>query len=229
MSESSRISIDNLWTHNMTAGDGSRAGDNNYLTGPGGSDRKTGPDDVSRNVFVIYGRDDEARKAVFDYLLALRLNPLEWEELVAATRSTAPSLADVVRKAPLRARAVVALLTPDDVVHLHPALRGDGDTAAERLISCQARPNVFLELGIALATHPSSTIVLQAGLMRETADLAGLNYIRLDDTPRWRHKVAERLQSAGCPVNLSGDWSNPERSAGLAAFRRTAQDAPRPS
>ncbi|MEU8819986.1 TIR domain-containing protein [Actinoplanes sp. NPDC048796] len=229
MSESSRTSIGSVQTHNMTTGDYSRAGDDNYVTGPSGSDRKTDPDDVSRNVFVIYGRDDEARKVVFDYLLALRLNPLEWEELVAATRSTAPSLADVVRNAPRRARAVVALLTPDDVVHLHPALVGDGDTAAERRTGCQARPNVFLELGIALATHPSSTIVLQAGLMRETADLAGLNYVRLDDTPRWRHKVAERLQSAGCPVNWSGFSADPERSAQLAAFRRTAQGAPRPS
>jgi hypothetical protein len=140
MSEASRTSIGNLWAGNVTTGDHSGAGDNNYRTGPGDSDRKTGPDDVSRNVFVIYGRDDEARKVVFDHLLALRLNPLEWEELVAATRSTAPSLADVVRQAPRRARAVVAgdrrprrpeLRTPRRHAPLAP--QGRGTTAERRL------------------------------------------------------------------------------------------------
>jgi predicted nucleotide-binding protein len=223
MTESSQTTIGSAYLKNMATGNRGRAGDS-YTVGQKAPDDATVRDDVTRNVFVIYGRDDEARKAVFDYLLALRLNPLDWEQLITTMKSAAPSLAEVVMNAPRQAQAVVALLTPDDVVHLHPTLRGDGDTAAERLTGCQARPNVFLELGMALALHPTRTIILQAGLMRETADLAGLNYVRVDATNRWCRKVAQRLEDAGCPVVRSGDdWQDPVRFAGLAAFRRTAQ------
>jgi predicted nucleotide-binding protein len=225
MSPERRINVGHASAEKMTFGDNSPAGDT-HLHGPEAQERaERKQDDHARRVFVIHGRDEEARKAVFDFLRALGLYPLEWEQLVKAMRSAAPSLTEVVVNAPRQAQAVVALLTPDDVVQLHPALRGDADAAAERITSCQARPNVFVELGMALAIEPTRTIILEAGVMRRIADLEGLNYVRIDHTARWCNKVAERLQTAGCPVDRSGaDWHDPERFAGLAAFRRTALD-----
>jgi predicted nucleotide-binding protein len=174
-----------------------------------------------RTVFVIYGRDLEARDAIFEFLRALGLKPQEWEHLVRATGKGAPSLAEVVTRAVREAQAVVALLTPDDVVRLHPELRDASDTDAERSTACQARPNVFLELGMALAALSDHTIILEAGAMRRTADLAGLNYVTVSASTDWRNKVAERLQSAGCPVDRAGgDWQHPHWFADLAAYRR---------
>lgn len=173
-------------------------------------------------VFVIHGRDEEARRALFEYLRALNVEPREWEHLVRATGSAAPSLKDVIDRATREAQAVIALLTPDDIVELHPSLRSADEDIGERG-ACQARPNVFLELGMALALHAGHTIVLEAGTMRRPADLGGLNYVRMDPAGVWLNKVAARLEGAGCRVNRNGeDWRRVDRFAGLAAHQRAA-------
>ncbi|MFI1993554.1 TIR domain-containing protein [Actinoplanes sp. NPDC020271] len=176
-----------------------------------------------RTVFVIHGRDIEARDALFAFLRALRLEPQEWEHLVRATGKGAPSLAEVVDRAVREAQAVVALLTPDDVVRLHPDLRNGSDAAVDREAGCQARPNVYLELGMALAALPDATVILEAGGLRRTTDLAGLNYVTVDSSAEWRNKVAERLHNAGCPVDRGGgDWQQPRWFADLQAYHRRA-------
>ena len=40
---------------------------------------------VSKNVMVVYGRDQALRDDVFGFLRALKLNPIEWSEAVRAT------------------------------------------------------------------------------------------------------------------------------------------------
>jgi hypothetical protein len=85
----------------------------------------------------------------------------------------------------------------------------------------QARPNVLIELGIALANDPAHTIVLEVGAHRPIADLAGTNVIRFDGGSVALGKVVERLKSAGCPVNEVGaDWRDEARFAGLAVYAR---------
>ncbi|MFE6286725.1 CATRA conflict system CASPASE/TPR repeat-associated protein [Streptomyces sp. NPDC057877] len=163
--------------------------------------------DAAHNVFVVYGRDEPARRAVFDFLRAVGLNPLEWEEVVRETGKATPTLGEAVARAIPRARAVVVLLTPDDVVHLHPGLHGSREPRVEREPGLQARPNVLLELGMALAFQPSRTVLLQFGEVRPVTDLGGLNYVTVTDTPEFRSKLASRLELAGCRVRRQGqDW-----------------------
>ncbi|MFJ9643617.1 CATRA conflict system CASPASE/TPR repeat-associated protein [Streptomyces sp. NPDC004244] len=176
--------------------------------------------DTARNVFVIYGRDEPARCAVFDLLRALGLNPLEWEELVALTGKATPTLGEAVARALPLAGAVVVLLTPDDVVGLHPDLYEPRESRAEKGPSLQARPNVLLELGMALAVHPARTLILQFGDMRPVTDLGGLNYIRVTDTPGFRSKVANRLALLGCPVRSGQDWLTAGGFGALTAYDR---------
>ena len=198
-------------------------GDESSIQTSGATDPAPTPSrkaEKGERVFVIHGRDSEARNALFSYLRELGLRPLEWEHLVRDTDSTAPSLKEVIDKATRGASAVIALLTPDDVVELHPALREASDNADERG-SCQARPNVFLELGMALALHPDRTIILEVGAMRRPADLGGLNYVYMDPRGEWLNKVASRLEGAGCPVDRTGnDWRNCNRFSTLAAHER---------
>jgi len=85
-------------------------------------------------VFVVHGRDSQLRELMYDFLRALDLRPLEWESLVRATRQATPLLAEVVVKALRRGMAVMVLLTPDDVVSLHPALFGPREPSAAAVV-----------------------------------------------------------------------------------------------
>jgi hypothetical protein len=195
---------------------------NTYITGPPGMALLQTPVAVRapsdpRRVAVVHGRDDESRTAVFDYLRALDLRPLEWDELVAATGRAAPFVGDVIDQLFAEAQAVVVVLTPDDVVYLHPDLAAQ---KGESLPAGQARPNVLLEAGIALGRHPDRTVFIEIGDLRPVSDLAGRHTIR-PTTPQALHSIARRLATAGCPVDTSGsDWMSTDRFAGLAARSR---------
>jgi hypothetical protein len=43
-----------------------------------------------REVFVVHGRNSSARKFVFEFLRALDLRPLEWDEVATSTGNAAP-------------------------------------------------------------------------------------------------------------------------------------------
>jgi len=176
---------------------------------------------ITRNVFVIHGRDDEARRYIFDLLRRLSLWPMEWESIVRATGMAAPTLLDVIERGLDLAQAVVVLLTPDDIVRLHPDLWESNERAFERNLSLQARPNVYIELGMALATHRHRTIIVEFGDSRPTADIASLNVLRFDGSLHPVSKLIQRLKDAGCPVDDSGtDWLELDRLGQLAAYGR---------
>jgi predicted nucleotide-binding protein len=185
---------------------------------PSGTDQEA---DRTRNVLVVYGRDTPARLAVFGFLRSLGLRPLEWEELVKATGKMAPFLSESVRKGLEMATAVVVLLTPEDVVRLHPELRDPNDSGDQVPEMMQARPNVLLELGMSLVAKPEATLILVVGEHRPTTDLGGMSYVRLTDGPECRSRIADRLRVAGCSVNPVGtDWLTAGDFAGLSAQRR---------
>jgi predicted nucleotide-binding protein len=186
-----------------------------------GAGRGSTEDDQARNVLVVYGRDTPARLAVFGFLRSLGLRPLEWEELVRATGKMAPFLSESVRKGLDIATAVVVLLTPEDIVRLHTELRDPNDNGDQEHEMMQARPNVLLELGMALAAKPEATLILVVGEHRPATDLGGMSYVRLTDGPECRSRIADRLRVVGCPVNPVGtDWLTVGDFVGLAAQRR---------
>jgi predicted nucleotide-binding protein len=186
-----------------------------------------GPEDASRHrpvprdpraVFVAHGRDLAARKVVVDFLRAIDLRPLEWEAMVRDTGEAMPSVRDAIHLGLRRAQAVIVVFTPEDEVRIHRDLHlpQEGDA-----FEMQVRPNVLVELGMAVAEHPQATLIVEFGRLRPLTDLGGLNVVRVADSPNWPHKVAKRLESAGCPVDLSGqDWLDHAEVSALDALRR---------
>ena len=186
-----------------------------FITGPPGSElgvqeaneRETRPAGDAREVFVVHGRNQAARRALFDFLRSIDLLPLEWSRLVGATGKTSPYIGEILDTAFSRAHAVVVLLTPDDEARLREVFKDDGDPLNEVELSGQARPNVLFETGMAMGRHPERTVLVEMGSLRPLSDLAGIHVIRINDAFEWRQELAKRLQSAGCPVRLSGtDW-----------------------
>ncbi|MBQ0828863.1 TIR domain-containing protein [Streptomyces tagetis] len=177
--------------------------------------------DRARGVFVVHGRDEQARSAVFELLRRIDLRPKEWEDLVRATGHTSPFLGDVVSAAPAQARAALVLLTPDDIVTLHPALRGWNEPEYETRPVCQPRPNVLIELGMVLMAYPQRTLIVECGDLRPVSDIAGRNVIRFDGSATAVGKIVERLKLAGCAVNDTGsDWRRTDALQGLSAYHR---------
>ncbi|EXG81175.1 CATRA conflict system CASPASE/TPR repeat-associated protein [Cryptosporangium arvum] len=176
----------------------------------------------ARDVFVIHGRDEEARRALWSFLQAIDLHPLDWEDVVRRTGSAAPYMGEVLEQAFRDNQAAIVLLTPDDGAYLHPDLQGAHEPHHERVATGQARPNVLLEAGMALALQRERTIVVEIGALRPVSDMGGLNVIKFDGTVRSLQKIAGRLAGAGCAVNTGGtDWLDVSRLANLAAYSRS--------
>ncbi|MFC8568936.1 TIR domain-containing protein [Streptomyces sp. NPDC057245] len=175
----------------------------------------------ARSVFVVHGRDDQVRREMFELLRRLDLRPKEWEELVGATGHASPFLGDVVAGALAQGQAALVLLTPDDVVTLHPELRGPVEPEYETGYVCQPRPNVLIELGMVLMAYPERTVIVEVGGLRPIADIAGRNVIRFDGSETALGKIVERLKLAGCAVNDTGsDWRHTYPYRHLSAYHR---------
>ena len=162
------------------------------------------------------------RDAMFEFLRALGLDPLEWEELVATTGSAMPYSGEAVEQGFRQAQAVVVLFSPDDEARLHPDLHGcQGEPEHERELTGQPRANVILEAGLAVATHPDRTIVVEVGDLRPISNLSGRNVVRFAGTTDHLNTLAGRLERAGCHVRRDrGDWLDTKRFTALPALKR---------
>jgi len=130
----------------------------------------------SSDVFVVYGRNELAKEAVFAFLRGVGLNPLEWEEVVTRKRhGGAPYIGDVLLPAIGKVCAVVVVCTGDDEFRL----REEIDMSAE--FSFQPRGNVLFEAGLALAEAEERTVFVHIGSLQLPTDLVGRWTIRLDE------------------------------------------------
>jgi predicted nucleotide-binding protein len=164
-------------------------------------------DDKHKKVMVIYGHDEEANTALFDCLRAMGLKPQEWGQLIQQSQVGSPYIGAVLDEALKNVQAVVAFFTPDE--HVIPRASYAAGQDGWRL---QARPNVLIEAGMALATHPRETILVVLGNQELPSDLSGRHFIRLDGTGIPLKNLGDRLKTAGCAVELDGtDWLNPGR------------------
>ncbi len=158
-------------------------------------------------VFVVHGRNDSARKAVFEFLRALGLQPIEWIQAIKKTRRPSPYVGDILETAFREAAAIVVLLTPDDEARLKKSLRKAKDPAFEKKLTGQARPNVIFEAGMAFGRNPNSTVIVELGNLRPFSDIAGRHIVHLSNQATTRNEFATKLANAGCNVDMSGnDW-----------------------
>lgn len=160
-----------------------------------------------RRVFVVHGRNLEARDALFTFLRSIDLHPLEWPEIVAETAKGTPYIGEILDRAFSQAQAVVVLMTPDDMGCLREHFRKPEDAPHETELTPQARLNVLFEAGMAMGRFPDRTILVELGACRPFSDVGGRHVIRLDNATEKRQELAQRLRDAGCSVDLSGtDW-----------------------
>lgn len=176
--------------------------------------------DKLRRVFVVHGRDERLRSGVFTFLRSLGLEPLEWTKAIELTGNASPYIGQILDAAFAYAQAVVVLLTPDDLAKLREDLLLPEDPTHERTLTGQARANVLFEAGMAFASHPNQTVLVQFGQVRPFSDVAGRHVVKMVNSVPKRQEFALKLRTAGCSIDLdgtdwhtSGDLTSPTQSA----------------
>jgi predicted nucleotide-binding protein len=153
-----------------------------------------------KQVFVVHGRNMLIRNALFTFLRALGLSPLEWTALVEATGNPSPHINEILKVGFKISNSAVVLLTPDDEARAREEFRQLDDPDYERTLSPQPRPNVLFEAGMAMAHFPDRTVLVQVGWSRPFSDIAGIHSIKMDNTLEKRRDLARRLKLAGCEI-----------------------------
>ncbi len=182
--------------------DRTQAEENKVPNNPGTPDPK--------RVMVVHGRNEKARKALFELLRAVDLNPIEWGEAIKETNKAAPYVGEILDEAFNKAQAIVILLTGDDMACLREEYVSPTDAPHEGIPSPQARSNVIFEAGRAFGTHPDRTVLveLEKEKTRPFSDIAGRHAVRISNRPNARKDLVDRLRTAGCAVSTDyrSDW-----------------------
>lgn len=161
----------------------------------------------SKNVFVVFGRNELAKKATYEFLRAIGLTVVEWEQAVTLTKKGAPFVGEILEAAFHVSKAVVVLLTGDDEARLRGEFYSAHEAESEKNLTPQPRQNVLFEAGMAFGLQPKRTVLVEIGTVRSFSDVSGRYSIRLDNTAARRNELAQRLKSIGCDVRLEGsDW-----------------------
>lgn len=155
-------------------------------------------------VFVVHGRNASARDAMFEFLRAIGLRPIEWSQAVRLTGKGSPYIGEILDAAFAEAQAVIVLMTPDEIAYLRSEY-ASGDSDPEARPAAQSRPNVLFEAGMAMGHDSARAILVELGDVRPFSDVAGRHAVRLDNSVPRRKELAQRLETAGCIVDTTGD------------------------
>jgi len=177
-------------------------------------------------IYLVHGRDEDANAGMRMFLRALGLNVLEWSHVKTLCREPNPYVSEIVKKA-LKNRAVLVLMTPDEVVFLRYELKRKSDTQVEAGPAVQARPNVLLEGGLAWGLNPKHTVFVAMGNARIPSDIGSRHIERFDGSPELRRSLAAELDAAGCKVNIDGhDWLSAGREHFTMTLKREQNSDP---
>ena len=158
-------------------------------------------------IFVVHGRNEEIRSAMFEFLRAIGLEPIEWEKAIQMTRKPNPHIDEILIEAFNNAQAILIVFTPDDLAKLNPRFLKVNDPSYERDLTGQARLNVLFEAGMAYGKDPNRAVLVEIGKIRPFSDISGRHLVKFKGTPEDRNILARRLKLVGCDVNLEGnDW-----------------------
>ena len=160
-----------------------------------------------QKVFVVHGRNKPARDAMFAFLRALSLHPIEWSQATSMTGKGTPSTGEIVDAGLNAAQAVVVVITGDDEVSLREQFKNSRENKVESRTRLQARPNVIFEAGLAFGKKPHKVIIVEIGENHPFSDIHGLNTVRMPGGEDERMDLKERLKTCGCDlVDTGSDW-----------------------
>jgi hypothetical protein len=151
--------------------------------------KQTSPPEAvaSRKVFLVHGRDENARNEV-----ALFLNKIGLEDIVLHQRpNRGRHLLTKFQEEAEGASFAVILMTPDD----------DGGLVGEPQ-QRRARQNVVFELGFFIGKLETPHVAALIGPgVEKPSDFDGICWIEFGRGPKWKTELARELKAAGVPFD----------------------------
>ena len=159
-----------------------------------------------KTIFVIHGRNLEARDELGKFLSSLGLVPRFFDDVRADMDGTA-RIADVVDRGMDEAHAVIALFTPDEHCELAERLRRPGHDGPSDAKRWQARPNVLFEAGVAYGKDRSRVLFVVLGSASLFTDASDMLHFRLTNDESERAKLRRTLggTTVGCVIDETSD------------------------
>ena len=145
------------------------------------------PKIISNKIFVVHGRDNDAKNEVARFLSKIGLEEIILHERPNQGRHLLTKFQDESEGASF----AVILMTPDDEGGLPGAS-----------LKKRARQNVVFELGFFIGRMGTSKVAaLVKGEVEKPSDFDGVGYITLDPSGDWKRLLARELKAAKMPFD----------------------------
>lgn len=148
----------------------------------------------SNKVFLVHGRDDDAKNDVALFLRTIGLDPI----ILHLQPNGGRDLLTKFREESAGASFAVVLMTPDD----------EGGIAGAGTNLPRARQNVVFELGFFIGRlGPANVAALLKGDVERPSDFEGIAYIAYDGGGQWKTILARELHHAKIPFDPAKAFS----------------------
>ena len=139
-----------------------------------------------RKVFIVHGRDNEAKQEVARFLTSLGLEPIILHEQA----SSGMTIIEKIERYTNEADFALVLYTPCD--------QGRGVFETKVAPRSRARQNVVFEHGYLMAKLGRENVcALVKGEIETPNDISGVVYVQLDGFGGWKNEVAKELKACG--------------------------------
>lgn len=148
---------------------------------------------VSNQIFIVHGHDEEMKQYVARIITRLELDPIILHEKPNQGRTIIEKITDYSNVS-----FAVILLSPDDIARK----RNDSPD----VVKSRARQNVVLELGYFLGKLGRNRVI---ALYREDAnfempsDYSGVLFVPFDSAGRWQFDLVKELKASGFDVDAN--------------------------
>ena len=153
------------------------------------SARATSQSTDGYELFVVHGRDNEAKETVARFLQKLQLKPIILHEKPNEGRTIVEKFEEYGRVG-----FAIVILTPDDV----------GKLQNTQALNPRARQNVIFEFGYFVGRLGREHVcALKKGELEIPSDYDGVIYIAMDDTDAWQIALARELKTGGFAIDMN--------------------------
>lgn len=142
-----------------------------------------------RKVFIVHGRDNEAKQEAARFIETIGLQPIILHEQA----TTGMTIIEKIERYSGEADFALVLYTPCDL--------GRGGHEHKAPARSRARQNVVFEHGYLMAKYGRENVcALVKGQIETPNDISGVIYVDFDEQGSWKAEVAKELKACGYEI-----------------------------